>query len=116
MSRQVVYIDDEASICRVFEMILRARGVDIATFTDSNEALAYLDANPVAVVFCDCRMPKNSGYEVLAKMTRPTPFYLVSGDLVVDAKSPPPGVTGFVVKPFRAEDLLVIVEKHLGAT
>jgi len=115
VSLPVVYIDDEPSLCRVFEMVLGARGMKIVTFTDPAAAIVYLNANDVAVVFCDYRMPKMSGLAVLAQMTRPAPFYLVSGDLAADACKSNPGVTGLLAKPFRAEELIALVKKHVAS-
>lgn len=112
MNAPVVYIDDEPALCRVFEMILGARGVPIVTFTDPVAAVAYLQTHDAAVVFCDYRMRALSGLEVLERMGRPTPFYLVSGNLDVGAAANAPGVTGVLEKPFPAEDLIAIVARH----
>jgi two-component system chemotaxis response regulator CheY len=114
VSLPVVYIDDEPSLCRVFELILDARGIEIATFRDPVAAIAYLNDRDVAVVFCDYRMPKMTGLTVLAKMTRPAPFYLVSGDLAAEECKSTAGVTGLLAKPFRPEELVALVEKHVG--
>lgn len=116
MSLPVVYVDDERSLCRVFEMILGARGVPIVTFTDATEAVAYLTANAVAIVFCDYRMPKLSGLDVLAQMGQSVPFYLVSGDLDAAGCANVAGVTGVLAKPFRAEALIALVAEHLDPT
>lgn len=115
MNLPVVYIDDEPSLCRVFEMVLGARGMEIVTFTNPAAGLEYLNAHDVAVVFCDYRMPKMTGLEVLAQMTRKAPFYLVSGDLAADACASNPGITGLLAKPFRAEELIKLVNKHVVA-
>lgn len=111
MSAPVVYIDDEVALCRVFEMVLGARGVPIVAFTDPAAAVAYLNAHDVMVVFCDLRMPTMSGLDVLARLTRPVPFYLISGDLTASSTTAP-GVTGTLAKPFPAERLIEIVDRH----
>lgn len=111
MSAPVVYIDDEAALCRVFEMLLSARGIPIVTFTDAAAAVAYLNAHDAVVVFCDLRMPTMSGLDVLARLSRPVPFFLVSGDLWPTASTAAPGVTGTLAKPFPAEQLIEIVER-----
>lgn len=113
MSLAVVYIDDEPSLCRVFEMVLGSRNVPIATFTDAEAAIRYLEENGAAVVFCDYRMPKMTGIDVLSKLTRSMPFYMVSGDLDSGGCAEAPGVTGVLAKPFCAEELLEIVARHV---
>jgi DNA-binding NtrC family response regulator len=110
MTAPVVYIDDEVPLCRVFEMVLCTRGIPIVTFTDAAAAVAYLNENDAVVVFCDLRMPTMSGLDVLARLTRPVPFFLISGDLSPTGANTP-GVTGTLAKPFRAEELIEIVER-----
>jgi len=111
VSAPVVYIDDEAALCRVFEMVLGARGIPIVTFTDAGAAVAYLNTHDAVVVFCDLRMPTMSGLEVLARLSRPVPFYLISGDLAASGATPVSGLTGTLAKPFPAERLIEIVER-----
>lgn len=111
MTAPVVYIDDEAALCRVFEMVLSARGIPIMTFTDAAAAVAYLNTHEAIVVFCDLRMPTMSGLDVLARLSRPVPFFLISGDLSPSGKTPAVGVTGTLAKPFPAEELIEIVER-----
>ena len=82
------------------------------TFTDPVAAVAYLNAHDAVVVFCDYRMPAMSGLEVLARLRRPVPFYLISGDLWPSGAVAAPGVTGTLAKPFPAEQLIEIVERY----
>jgi two-component system, NtrC family, C4-dicarboxylate transport response regulator DctD len=114
MSAPVVYIDDEPALCRVFEMILGERGLAIVTFTDAGAAVEYLRTHEAAVVVCDLRMPSMSGLDVLARLERPVPFYLVSGSLELADFAERPGVTGVLEKPFPAEVLLEIVARHVA--
>lgn len=85
MTRVAVYVDDEAAICRVVELRLRAAGVPIVTFTDPEAAIAYIARNEVAAVLCDFRMPAMSGLELLDRIEKEVPFYIVTGDITVDA-------------------------------
>lgn len=114
MSAPVVYIDDEVPLCRIFDMVLTARGIPIVTFSDAEAALAFLNANDAAVVFCDLRMPTMSGLDVLARLPRPVPFFLISGDLS-PTRATAAGVTGTLTKPFMAEELIEIVERIRAA-
>lgn len=116
MSLPVVYIDDEPMLCRAFKMIFVALGIPHVTFTDSNEALAYLETNDAVAVFCDRRMPTIDGIQVLEALRRKGrtfPFYLVSGDLDPVDASATPGLTGMLEKPFHPEALLALIEGHV---
>lgn len=80
MSAAVVYVDDEPKICRVFELNLKIRKIDVATFTDPLEAIDYINENDdVCVVFSDYRMPRMTGGELLESLKRDVPFYIVTG-------------------------------------
>jgi len=116
VSAAVVYIDDEVALCRVFEMVLGTRGIPVVTFTDATAAVAYLNAHDAIVVFCDFRMPTMNGLEVLARLSRPVPFYLISGDLSASTAASTPGVTGTLAKPFPAEQLIELVERYTTTT
>jgi CheY-like chemotaxis protein len=109
----VVYIDDEPLLCKAIHKLLTASDIPVTTFVDPTEALAYLAANPVDVVICDYRMPSLSGLDVLARLPRPIPFYLVSGELEVVQ---PRGALGVLDKPFSLPRLLDIVLQHVPRT
>lgn len=116
MIAPVVYVDDEALMCRAFQLLLRRAAVEVTTFTDPTDALAYLAAHPAAVIFCDYRMPRMNGLELLDALPGETPFYVVSGDLdAADWAAKNPRVTGVLAKPFRAELIVKIVAQHAPA-
>lgn len=112
MSAPVVYIDDEPALCRVYELVFRSFGKEIVTFIDPVAAIEYLRAHDASVVFCDHRMPRLSGLEVLAQVGPRFPFYLVTGDLDAAATLSAPGVCGVLAKPCRAEQMIDIVDQH----
>lgn len=117
MTARVVYVDDEAPLCRAFQLLLRSVPVEVTTFTDPVAALAHLEANPAALIFCDYRMPRMNGLQLLAALPGETPFYMVSGDLgAAGWAAQNRRITGVLAKPFKAECIVEIVQRHLGAT
>lgn len=111
----IVYIDDEPTLCRVFEMVVAPTGATVKTFTDPREALAFLAVNEVAVVLCDLRMPRMSGADVLARLGGTVPFYMVSGDLDVTLWKDDARIAGILAKPYTTEALLDIVARYASA-
>lgn len=110
--KTVVYIDDEPMICRLVERILTRLEVDVRTFVSPEEAVAYVQEHPPALVICDYRMPTMNGLEVFAALGSEAPFVLISGDLQVhDAADS--GVTEVVAKPIRPEELMALVRRLL---
>ncbi|MBK6518589.1 MAG: response regulator [Polyangiaceae bacterium] len=112
---QVVYIDDEPVLCRVFARLLTRSGLTVVTFSDPVEAMAYLRTHEVPVVVCDYRMPELSGLQVIDGLERAGAFFIVSGDLDAEALvSGHPRVTGLLTKPFRPEVLVGAIRAVLA--
>jgi len=109
--KPVVFIDDEEMLCRAVRMVLSAAGIPIETFVDPALALTYLDEHEVTAVICDYRMPLLSGLDVLARLPRPVPFYLVSGELEIGH---PDGVLAVFEKPFQMQRLVEVARQHAG--
>lgn len=108
--KPVVYIDDEPMLCRAIKMVFATAAIPVETFSDPAEALRFLADHEVAVVICDYRMPGLSGLDVLEKLPRPVPYYLVTGELEIPA---PDGVVEVLEKPFPLQRLVEIARKHL---
>ena len=110
----ILYIDDEAMLCRVFQRILDGCGAPVVTFTDPELALAYARANKVAAIVCDYRMPTLSGLELLERLEIDVPFVLISGDIAIaPLVQSNPRVTAVLAKPFQPEELLALLRPYL---
>lgn len=110
----IVFIDDEPALCRVFTRVL-ARLDTVVAFSDPRAAVAHLAGHAAAVVVCDYRMPGLTGFDVLREVRPGTPFVMISGDLdAADFARPAvAGVSAFLSKPLRPDDLLSIVRDLL---
>ena len=117
MTVKIVYIDDEPMLCRAFRAVLGSVNIPVETFTDAAAALAHIEANDVAAVFCDYRMPAMTGLDVLERVRRDVPFFLVSGDTdVVASVATKAGVSGVLSKPYRPAELLAMVQRFVVGT
>jgi two-component system C4-dicarboxylate transport response regulator DctD len=109
----IVYIDDEAMLCRVFRKIVEEVGIEVVTFSDPSAAVEYLRTHPAKMIICDYRMPAMNGLQLLeqlAPLDPAPPFFLVTGDPGVIAMiKHNPRVTGYLAKPFMPEELLALV-------
>lgn len=117
MSCVVVYVDDEPALCRVFRLILsKLPGCEVVTFTEPEAALAYINDNAVTLVVCDYRMPALNGLQVLERMHKEVPFFLVSGDLAVASiVGDNARVSGVLTKPLRPETLFEVLRPAMVA-
>ena len=66
MNGPIVYVDDEPTLCRLFDLHFGGAQLPARSFSDPEAALAFLDETPVSAVLCDYRMPAMTGLEFLA--------------------------------------------------
>lgn len=115
----ILVVDDNIGSLNVIRNMLTDMGItQVFTAKDGMEALDFLGAfgdGMVNVILCDWRMPRLTGLEVLKQVRTcdpDLPFLMITGvadhGSVVEAKSF--GVTGYIRKPFSADEL----RKKLG--
>lgn len=61
----ILCIDDEESILKTLNRLLRREGYKIHTATSGEEGLEILGKEKIDLILCDQRMPKMNGFEVL---------------------------------------------------
>ena len=117
----VFVVDDDASVRRGLERLLRSAGHQVATFASARE---FLDRNLVAGPCClvlDVRMPGVSGLELQEKLTAlecdvPVIFITGNGDIPMVVRAMKAGAVDFLAKPFDDQELLDAVDQALGRT
>ena len=111
----VVYIDDEIALLRAAQLVLQSCDLSVETFQDASEAIAFVRDNDVGIIFCDFRMPKMTGLDVLRALGGNVPFYLMSGDIQTkEDLQDEAGLTGFLAKPLSFFDVAYIANEALG--
>jgi two-component system chemotaxis response regulator CheY len=109
---KVLIVDDDVvSRMMLMHMIDSAGSYDVLEAEDGEEAWQQLDAGPrPAMLFCDLRMPRLSGMELLARVKADRrfarlPFVLVSAaaDGATMEQAIGLGADGYIVKPFDSD-------------
>ena len=115
MIKEIVLLDDEASVLFALKLLLEALGFCVHDFSDPNLALEYVGSDKIADLFlCDLKMPKMNGLEVLKRVRELAPqlaFVLMSahaGRDEIDAAQAL-GAAGFLAKPFTPDQLRQMV-------
>ncbi|MDB6038193.1 MAG: hypothetical protein JWM99_2034 [Verrucomicrobiales bacterium] len=116
----VLFIDDEPSICRIVEGLLRKNGYDPVVFDSPIEALQEFQVNPArfAAVVTDLTMPKMTGLTVAQEIKRVAPNIPVilvtgfAGNLPVEDLSAV-GVKELLPKPFTQQALMNCLKKAI---
>jgi DNA-binding NtrC family response regulator len=121
---KVLIIEDEASIRAVLKDILvdqKELKLEVEIAKDGAEGLAKLEAETYDVVFCDIKMPKMDGMEVLQKAKESgnaAAFIMISAhgttELAVDAVKK--GAFDFLQKPPDLNRLLITLRNALDKT
>lgn len=118
MSR-VLVIDDEPALGENIERMLRAQGVAVQVFVDPAKGLAESVTNPPDLVLLDMRMPGISGEEVFARLHQAHPglpivFLTAFGSVEGAVLAMRNGAFDYLKKPFRREDLQLVVNRALS--
>ena len=116
--KRVMTVDDSPSLRQMVVLTLGKMGCEVVEATDGNDALAKLGGREFNLFLTDLNMPGMNGIE-LTKKLRAMPAYRFVPILLLTTESDTQkkmegkaaGATGWIVKPFRPEDLLNTVNK-----
>lgn len=118
---RILLIDDDANIRKSLEEILTYEGYKVDEAADGMQGIVKIKTQDYDVVFCDIKMPKMDGMEVLdhaMKLKPDTPIIIISGhgtmETAVDAVKR--GAFDFIAKPFDLNRLLITVRNALEKT
>jgi two-component system chemotaxis response regulator CheY len=121
MGKVIMTADDSASIRQMVSFTLKEAGYDVVEAVDGQEALDKLLARPVHMLVTDLNMPKMDGIELIRQVRsesryRFMPIIMLTTESQAAKKQEgkAAGATGWIVKPFKPEQLLAVVRKVLG--
>ena len=114
-------VDDEKFIVDLYKDILEANGhTVIAVASDGEEAVQKYKAmkeKPVVIIM-DQRMPVKDGVSATQEILKINPeatIFFGSADLHIEKEAIAAGAKGFLLKPFRIEELLTAIEEAEGS-
>jgi two-component system, LuxR family, response regulator FixJ len=118
-TEEVCLVDDDSSVLRSMEYLLRSDGLKVRAFNKPGEFLAHAAKHPVPVVVTDIWMEGVTGLEILARMCAisPRPRVIVitaREDLAARATAMEIGPVAFFMKPFNDEKFLAAVRDALA--
>jgi two-component system chemotaxis response regulator CheY len=120
MSKVILTVDDSISVRQVVAFALHDAGYSTLQAGDGSEALTKLSGD-VQLVITDLNMPTMDGLNLIRHIrTGSTNRYVPI--IVLTTESQPAkkqeakaaGATGWIVKPFRPEQLVAVVQRVLG--
>lgn len=113
-------VDDDPSVVRGLNRLLRSWGMQVRTFGSGEEFLNTLKSRPDAdCCVIDVQMPRITGLEVQETLNRsgrdvPIIFITAHDDNATEWQALKAGAIGFLRKPFSEEVLIGLIRKAAG--
>jgi DNA-binding NtrC family response regulator len=115
--KKILIIDDEPLIRESLKEIFEYEGHSVVLAEDGNKALQLLKKESFNAVFCDIKMPKIDGMEVLQKAAELTkvPFVMISGHGTIETavEAMKQGAFYFIEKPLDLNRVLIALRNAL---
>lgn len=121
MAKQLLVIDDDASVLLAVSDTLRAEGYEVVTARRGAEAMVRVAEAVPDLIITDIRMPGMDGYALVRNLrssprTRLVPIIFLSAkdetaDRIAGFRT---GVDAYVTKPFETDELVAIVKSILA--
>ncbi|HVM68488.1 MAG TPA: HD domain-containing phosphohydrolase [Gaiellaceae bacterium] len=115
---RILVLDDEAPIRTLLARILGLHGYECDTAASVGEARRLLETGEYALLLSDVRLPGESGFALASEVARDHPDTAVVMVTGVDDRDAAEsalehGAYGYVLKPFRANELVINVVNAL---
>lgn len=112
---RILIIDDERSIRNSMKDILSFEGHEVTVAENGLEGLVTLKSEKPEIVFCDIKMPKMEGIEVLERIkefSRETPVIMISGHGTIETaiEAIKKGAYDFIEKPLDLNRILITIK------
>ncbi|WP_028575081.1 response regulator [Desulfonatronovibrio hydrogenovorans] len=120
MAKTIMTVDDSASVRQMVNFTLKDAGYTVVEGCDGKDALTKL-TSAVNMIITDLNMPNMDGLELIRQVrAKPgfkfVPIIMLTTESQAEKKQEgkQAGATGWIVKPFKPEQLLAVVRKVLG--
>ena len=121
MAKCILIVDDSETVRQVLQLALGNAGYKVVEAEDGFDALAKLSVAQIDMLITDLNMPNMDGLELIKKVReegnqRFTPIVMLTTESSEEKKKAgrEAGASGWIVKPFKPEQLLKVVKMVLG--
>jgi len=116
---KILIVDDELNMRLVLKAILKKEGYEVSTAADGLEALKILEAEKIAVVATDLKMPRLDGMGLLDRIMRDDPAMPVIiltayGTVATAVDALKMGAFDYITKPFEQDELKAVILKAVN--
>lgn len=120
MAKTIMTVDDSASVRQMVSFTLKGAGYNVVEAVDGKDALTKLSGD-INMVITDLNMPNMDGISLIREVRAKAAYKFIPIVMLTtesqdtkkqEGKSA--GATGWIVKPFKPDQLLAVVKKVLG--
>lgn len=116
--KRILAVDDSASVRQMISFTLRKAGYEVGEAVDGQDGVAKAGESKFDMIITDLNMPRMDGIQMISAL-RAMSAYHFTPILMLTTESQPEkkdagrkaGATGWVVKPFNADQLLAVIQK-----
>ena len=120
MAKVIMTVDDSTSIRQMVSFTLNQAGYDVVDAMDGQDAADKLASIHIDMLLTDLNMPNKNGLELIEWIRSMPQFKFIpiimlttESETEMKQKGRAAGATGWIVKPFKPEQLLAVVKKVL---
>jgi two-component system chemotaxis response regulator CheY len=121
MAKTIMTADDSASVRQMVAFTLKQHGYDVVEAVDGRDALTKLTSLRVDMLITDLNMPHLDGIGLIkgvrgGTINRMIPIIMLTTESQDSRKAEgkAAGATGWIIKPFKPEQLIAVIKKVLG--
>ncbi|MCP4039452.1 MAG: response regulator [bacterium] len=120
MAYRILIVEDDKTMQEMLAVQLQQGGYSVVAVGSTDEALTVLATREFAVVVTDFDMPGRDGFELIKTLQsegRDVPVIMMTGfaSMATARRARESGASGFLAKPFTAEDLLEAIGLSVSA-
>jgi two-component system chemotaxis response regulator CheY len=116
--KQVLTVDDSASVRQMVSFTLRKSGYEVIEAVDGKDGLDKAGRQSFDLIITDLNMPTMDGIQMITGVRKLpgysfTPILMLTTESQAEKKNEgrKAGATGWIVKPFNADQLIAVVQK-----
>jgi two-component system, chemotaxis family, chemotaxis protein CheY len=120
MEGNILIVDDSAAIRKAMRFILEKEGYKVTEASNGADCISKIQ-NDTDLIISDVNMPEMDGVEMLKKIRESGPYKTLPVIILTTVsqeemkqKGKDMGATAWLLKPFKPENLLTVINKVLG--
>ena len=118
---KIMIVDDSVSVVRYLEDIINRKIIGkflVSTAFSAEEALSLAKLSPPDLILLDMSLPRMSGLQackVFRDLFPTLPIIVITAELSLENEksAEDAGASGFILKPFNADQILSLIYSHL---